>query len=228
MAFSWRSPLAVELLSGRGELDGFRHLVCFHIAIVQKITSTLAGLAAIILFIAVAASSKATFVVLGVYGNFVIFLGAPAFFFALSRRDKFAGMPISKFHRRMGAIYLAFGILSSIITFAFNPGDELSSGNLTSFNLPQALGLFALLVTGSAAAVLSLEFRRRSRRDCPFCLSSIPRQASRCKYCTSEVSPAPITVERVIRRPAPFEARRANEREVGGPLPPWPSRREYQ
>jgi large conductance mechanosensitive channel len=30
-----------------------------------------------------------------------------------------------------------------------------------------------------------------TERDCPECLSSIPVAASRCKYCTAEVGPAP-------------------------------------
>jgi large conductance mechanosensitive channel len=31
-----------------------------------------------------------------------------------------------------------------------------------------------------------------TERDCPRCLSSIPLAASRCKYCTSEISPGQI------------------------------------
>lgn len=31
-----------------------------------------------------------------------------------------------------------------------------------------------------------------SIRNCPFCLNSIPAQASRCGFCTSEVAPVPV------------------------------------
>lgn len=33
--------------------------------------------------------------------------------------------------------------------------------------------------------------KEATERDCPECLSSIPVGASRCKYCTAEVGPAP-------------------------------------
>jgi large conductance mechanosensitive channel len=31
-------------------------------------------------------------------------------------------------------------------------------------------------------------------RECPYCLSEIPLKATRCRYCTADVAPVPITV----------------------------------
>jgi len=31
-------------------------------------------------------------------------------------------------------------------------------------------------------------------RECPYCLSEIPLKATRCRYCTADVAPAPVTV----------------------------------
>ena len=31
-------------------------------------------------------------------------------------------------------------------------------------------------------------------RDCPYCLSEIPLKATRCRYCTADVAPVPVTV----------------------------------
>jgi large conductance mechanosensitive channel len=30
--------------------------------------------------------------------------------------------------------------------------------------------------------------------ECPYCLSEIPLKASRCRYCTADVAPVPVTV----------------------------------
>jgi large conductance mechanosensitive channel len=34
------------------------------------------------------------------------------------------------------------------------------------------------------------EAKAADMRECPYCLSSVPLQASRCQYCTSEITPA--------------------------------------
>jgi large conductance mechanosensitive channel len=31
-------------------------------------------------------------------------------------------------------------------------------------------------------------------RECPYCLSEIPLKATRCRYCTADVAPVPVTV----------------------------------
>src|SRR5260370_41094927 len=37
-------------------------------------------------------------------------------------------------------------------------------------------------------------------RECPYCLSEIPLKATRCRYCTADVAPVPVTVTVGVER----------------------------
>lgn len=54
-----------------------------------------------------------------------------------------------------------------------------------------ALVIYYLVVVPAAKATeLAARNKEATERDCPECLSSIPVEARRCMYCTSEVPPA--------------------------------------
>lgn len=190
----------------------------------QKILNTAASLGAIVLFVAVAAPSQAAMVALGIYGKCVLYIGAPVAACAISMRKKLLGVPLTSKMKRLLRAYGVLTLLTVICSVTFNAEDEWAWTNFTSFQATQALGLLALLVTALAIRLVALERQRSLYRGCPFCLSRIPRAASRCKHCTSNVAPAQITLERANTRPRASEFRRADQLTAGGPLPPWPSR----
>jgi hypothetical protein len=69
-------------------------------------------------------------------------------------------------------------------TFDFTIGDTtISYAELLHYGI--ALVLIALALWGSWLLT------RRAARTCPECRSSVPAQASVCRYCTTELSPPP-------------------------------------
>jgi hypothetical protein len=161
----------------------------------QKALSTVASLGAIILFVAVAASSKVTMVVLSVYGAAFLYFGVPVLAFAFTRRKTLAGFPVPKSLRAMMTGYIVAGPLAGIYSIAFSPEHEWTREKLTSFGLPQAVGLLGLAFTIMIALVVAVDLRSFSYRECPHCLSRIRREATRCRYCSGEVGATPKVIE---------------------------------
>jgi len=158
----------------------------------QKTLSTVASLGAIILFVGVAASSKATLVILGVYGFLFVYVGIPlgyGVFLKRKARRVFRDRPIPKLVNALPWIFLSLMAAAATFSFLFSSEAERewSSQELTSFGLPQSMGLTALAVTTVLALVAAFDLRRRTYRECPHCLSRIRREATRCRYCTGEV-----------------------------------------
>jgi hypothetical protein len=99
---------------------------------------------------------------------------------------------------------LAFGIfgvataIAEIVVFALNQhvgDDEFSLLELEIFGTDLPLdgvvrSLLALLLVG-AALFAAWRLGRSTAQTCPACFSEIPRQATICRYCTTEVSDAP-------------------------------------
>jgi large conductance mechanosensitive channel len=71
----------------------------------------------------------------------------------------------------------------------FNYGDFINA--LISFLVIAAVVYFLLVAPSQKLAALTARNQAASDRQCPECLSTIPGAAKRCKYCTSEVPPAP-------------------------------------
>lgn len=86
--------------------------------------------------------------------------------------------------------------------FAIN-GSEIKIGTfvtaLVNFLIIAAVIFFLVLkpVNTLMVRLQKHEDAPATTRDCPYCLSSIPVQATRCAYCTSEVTPVavPATVD---------------------------------
>jgi hypothetical protein len=184
------------------------------------------------LFIAVAAPSPATMLALGVFGKTFIFLIGPILAFVFSRRQEIHGFPTPKLIRTGGAIYLAVGIVGGAFSVLVDPENEWSWAALTSFGFPQAIGLGAFLAMAAAALALGFEIQRKSYKECPFCLSRIRREATRCRYCAAEVQlprASPSDMQRRsaptlrTRSHAPIASARATRGRRGAPRPPWPS-----
>lgn len=166
----------------------------------QKALSIAAPLATLILFLGVAVSSRATVVILGAYGLLFLMVGAPCLAIAMKSQER-----ALKYRRQqprvMGAAMRALRgllftypvlILAIIVLSIVNPSHEsgaVSVHEFTSFGLVQIMGLFGLLATAVVATGVALWHRRSTYRKCPHCISLIPRQASRCKYCTAPVEP---------------------------------------
>jgi large conductance mechanosensitive channel len=73
----------------------------------------------------------------------------------------------------------------------FDYGDLINA--LLSFLIIAAVVYF-LIVSPMARLVLRMHrSKAATERDCPECLSSIPIAASRCAYCTVQVTPVPPT-----------------------------------
>ena len=67
---------------------------------------------------------------------------------------------------------------------------------LISFLIIAAVVYFLVLKPLAALLARMTRNKEATERDCPECLSSIPIAATRCKYCTAEVSPgrSPVNV----------------------------------
>ena len=95
------------------------------------------------------------------------------------------------------AILLALAFLSLVESFVYlvihlvarAVTQEPSFGRAV-IDEPWASAMTALLSFGLIAGVLVLGLRRvdRGMRDCPSCLSRIPRAASVCRYCSSDIA----------------------------------------
>lgn len=172
----------------------------------QKTLSTAAPLATLILFVAVAASSKATLVILAFYGLIVLGLGPLAGFIIFRRtwKKRFPNDPLPRLLKiapYFFGITMALALSYSIVNPAHE--SEWSGHELTSFGLPQALGLFGLGVSILLALAYAAKRQRGTHRECPRCLSRIRREATRCRYCTSDIEAVPATVtviEQVAQR----------------------------
>lgn len=71
----------------------------------------------------------------------------------------------------------------------FNYGDFINA--LISFVVIAAVVYFMLVAPTEKLMALAARNQAATDRQCPECLSQIPIDAKRCKYCTSEVPPAP-------------------------------------
>jgi hypothetical protein len=167
----------------------------------QKFLSTAAPLATLILFVSVAAPSTATLVILGVYGLLFIYLAPGAMLVYQRRRWKvsFRGQPLPRGLRLMTIGYPLLVTLVIGLSIASPQEGEWSAEEFTTFGLPQVVGIFGGGATLLLAAAIAARRRRGAFRECPYCLARIRREATRCRYCTSEVEPALVNA-RVIEQ----------------------------
>jgi large conductance mechanosensitive channel len=63
---------------------------------------------------------------------------------------------------------------------------------IIAFLVIAAVVYFLLVAPSQKLAALAARNQAATDRQCPECLSLIPMAAKRCKYCTSEVPPAPV------------------------------------
>lgn len=178
----------------------------------QKALNTAAPLASLVLFISVAAPSKATMVVLAACGGILLYFGAPLFYLMTLKRRRLR--PRQKWVRSLlwagVVIYPLYGI-GSFLSGAW------TYDKLSTFGLEQAVGLIGLTAVVGGVVWVSSDRRRRSYRECPHCLSRIRREATRCRYCTGEIAPTAMATRLVERRPA----RATSSAVFDQPVPPY-------
>jgi hypothetical protein len=154
----------------------------------QKLLSALASLAAIILFAAVAVTSPATSAILGGYGLLYLSVVVPAVFAFLAFRDRIRSLSGWLFGIAAAAIPVYF------VYRALAHSSEFSADHFERFGFIQVIGIFGLVIPAILATGL---LRRRFDdyyRQCPHCLATIRREASRCRHCAGKVEPQPAPV----------------------------------
>ena len=170
----------------------------------QRILGTAAPLATLILFVAVAASSKATLVLLSFYGLIFMTVGPVAGLVFLRRawKRRLPREPMPRSVRFAPYVFGVLMVLASVYSLV-NPAheSEWSGHELTSFGFSQGFGLFGLGASILLALALATKRQRGIYRECPHCLSRIRREATRCRYCTAEVDPAPRSQKVIEQRP---------------------------
>ncbi|HKD88896.1 MAG TPA: large conductance mechanosensitive channel protein MscL [Streptosporangiaceae bacterium] len=70
-----------------------------------------------------------------------------------------------------------------------------------SFLVIAAVVYWLIVAPTSKLTALATRNKQLAERPCPECLSTIPVEAKRCMYCTSEVPPVPPTSTTTQRRP---------------------------
>jgi hypothetical protein len=68
---------------------------------------------------------------------------------------------------------------------------EFSADDFEGFGSLQVIGIVGLVLSAAFAAWLSFRWLDDYYRDCPHCLATIRREASRCRHCAGEVEPQP-------------------------------------
>ncbi len=75
---------------------------------------------------------------------------------------------------------------------------------LVSFLIVAAVIFFLVLKPLNALMALRPKHNEppaeATTRECPYCLSEIPLKATRCRYCTADVAPVPVTVTVGVER----------------------------
>ncbi|HEX5189288.1 MAG TPA: large conductance mechanosensitive channel protein MscL [Streptosporangiaceae bacterium] len=78
-----------------------------------------------------------------------------------------------------------------------------------AFTIIAAVVYFLLVAPMSRLLAFAERRREATERDCPECLSVIPSRATRCKYCTAAVAPAPQQATQKATLPRPSLTRRS-------------------
>jgi hypothetical protein len=151
----------------------------------QKALSATASFGAIILFVSAAASASATLAILGVYGIGFFHIGFPIMLILVSKKKRIGRLKIP-LAMRWALVLPAFLIPIVGLASLFIP-ELAAEWSLTSFGVAQFYGVLGLILTLEVGLIAAWELRDGSRQTCPFCLSSIPREAIRCRYCTSSL-----------------------------------------
>jgi hypothetical protein len=151
---------------------------------VQKILTTAASLAAVVLFISAATTSPTTMPVLAAIGVAFVYFLVPAF------------MLMGAFARGLDTMlgkWLLFaaiaGPISGAVILAVNPSKLADERSMLA-----VAGVVWMVVFVPFVVWIVHRWRVDQYRPCPHCLASIPRRASRCRHCTAEVVPNPIEI----------------------------------
>jgi hypothetical protein len=93
---------------------------------------------------------------------------------------------------------LALALSREIVSIVQQQTSDTAEGWTFEFTIGDTTILYAdVLYLGAASLLLVLALygtwllTRRAARTCPECLSSVPAEATVCRYCTADLSPQP-------------------------------------
>jgi ribosomal protein L40E len=89
---------------------------------------------------------------------------------------------------------VAVMVLFVIAVSAFRGKPVVGDETLAGVSLLEMFGLFLALVLLLLPTLLAVELRTHRSQICGRCLSRVPIEASRCRFCTSDLFPSPATM----------------------------------
>jgi hypothetical protein len=81
-----------------------------------------------------------------------------------------------------------------LICRVFFRSSKISGDTFENFGTIQVIGIVGLVASAALIVWVFFDLYDEYFRQCPHCLSSIKREASRCRHCTAEVDPLPVPV----------------------------------
>ncbi len=81
----------------------------------------------------------------------------------------------------------------------FAYGDFIDA--VISFLIIAAVVYFLVLLPVGKLLDFTMRHEEATERECPECLSDVPKAARRCKYCTAQLTPEPGTAPAAAERP---------------------------
>jgi ribosomal protein L40E len=153
----------------------------------QKVLASAASISVLILFAATALESSIFWAALDVLGTVYIAAIVPLAFIVLGLRQR-------RSWKGKAHMAVAVTVLFVIAGSAFRGEPVVGDETLAGVSLLEMFGLFLALILLLLPALLSVELSRHRSQICGRCLSRVPIEASRCRFCTSDVFPSTATM----------------------------------
>jgi ribosomal protein L40E len=153
----------------------------------QRVLATAASVSALILFAAAAIESSIFWAALDVLGTIYIAVGVPLALIALGLRRR-------RSWKGKAQMAVALMVLLVIANSAFKGKAVVGDETLAGVSLLEMFGLFLGLILLLLPALAAVELRSHRSQICGRCLSRVPKEASRCRFCTSDLFPSPATL----------------------------------
>jgi len=153
----------------------------------QRVLATAASVSALILFVATALESSIFWAALDVLGTIYIAVGVPLALIVLGLRQR-------RSWRGKAQMAVAAVVLFVVAGSAFRGEAVVGDETLAGVSLLEMFGLFLALILFLLPPLLAVELSKHRSQICGRCLSRVPIEASRCRFCTSDLFPSPATM----------------------------------